>query len=237
MNPFRKATWLTGFVLFLSIFASGVGQGQDRQDKTYTTAPKGFDARRDDIERGKLELVEYESTTVGVKRKAQVYTPPGYSKDQKYPVLYLLHGIGGNEFEWSRGGVANVIMDNLYADKKAVPMIVVLPNGRASKEQNTKDFRGQFGAFATFEKDLLKDLIPFIEKTYSVKSDVSRGPWPGCRWGRPGAQLRAGQSRCVRLGRWFFLGPEYPAALRPDQGPCGSGQKTAAPVCRVRRQG
>jgi enterochelin esterase-like enzyme len=172
MNPIRNATWLTGFVLLLPMFASGaVGQDQGKQDKTYTSAPKGFDAKRDGVERGKLELIEYESTTVGVKRKAQVYTPPGYSKDQKYPVLYLLHGIGGNEYEWSRGGVADVIMDNLYADKKAVPMIVVLPNGRASKEQNTKDFKGQFGAFATFEKDLLKDLIPFIEKTYSVKSD------------------------------------------------------------------
>jgi enterochelin esterase-like enzyme len=106
-----------------------------------------------------------------VKRKAQVYTPPGYSRNQKYPVLYLLHGIGGNEYEWSRGGVANVIMDNLYADKKAVPMIVVLPNGRASKNSTAKDFKQQFKAFAVFEKDLLTDLIPFIEKTYSVKSD------------------------------------------------------------------
>src|SRR5438045_8067046 len=98
--------------------------------------PPGFDARRDGIDRGKLETVEYDSTTVGVKRKAQVYTPPGYSPDRKYPVLYLLHGIGGDEHEWTRGGKANVILDNLYADKKAVPMIVVLPTGRASKTLN-----------------------------------------------------------------------------------------------------
>jgi enterochelin esterase-like enzyme len=173
MKTLHKGGWLTAVIL-LVMFASGaVAQDEGKQDKgkNFTSAPKGFDARREGIERGKLELVEYESTTVGVKRKAQVYTPPGYSKDHKYPVLYLLHGIGGNEYEWSRGGVADVIMDNLYADKKAVPMIVVLPNGRASKEQKTKDFKGQFGAFATFEKDLLKDLIPFIEKSYSVKSD------------------------------------------------------------------
>jgi enterochelin esterase-like enzyme len=111
-------------------------------------------------------------TTVGIKRKAQVYTPPGYSKDTKYPVLYLLHGIGGTETEWTRGGVANVILDNLYADKKAIPMIVVLPNGRASKDLTAKDpIPKQSPAFAAFEKDLLEDLIPFIEKNYSVKAD------------------------------------------------------------------
>ena len=66
-----------------------------------------------------------------IKRKMTVYTPPGYSKDKKYPVLYLLHGIGDNESGWSRTGKAEIILDNLYADKKAVPMIVVMPNGRA----------------------------------------------------------------------------------------------------------
>ena len=79
---------------------------KDDKAEKFPAPPKGFDARRDGIERGKLETVEYDSTTVGGKRKAQVYTPPGYSKDKKYPVLYLLHGIGGDENEWPRGGVA-----------------------------------------------------------------------------------------------------------------------------------
>ncbi|HKB03265.1 MAG TPA: alpha/beta hydrolase-fold protein [Gemmataceae bacterium] len=138
----------------------------------FPAPPKGFDTRRDGIHRGKLETVEYESATVGGNRKAQVYTPPGYSKDQKYPVLYLLHGIGGTEAEWTRGGVADAILDNLYADKKAVPMIVVMPNGRASKELTARDpIPKQAPAFAAFEKDLLADLIPFVEKTYSVRTD------------------------------------------------------------------
>src|SRR5438093_11551433 len=142
---------------------------KDDPTEKYPAPPEGFDKKRDDIDRGKLETVEYDSTTVGAKRKAQVYTPPGYSKDQKYPVLYLLHGIGGDEKEWTRGGVANVILDNLYADKKAASMIVVLPNGRASKDVTAKSGFGQQGpAFAAFERDLLEDLIPFIEKTYSV---------------------------------------------------------------------
>src|SRR5271170_7918755 len=104
----------------------------EKEDKAemFPAPPKGFDARRVGIERGKMETVEYDSTTVGAKRKARVYTPPGYDKEKKYPVLYLLHGIGGDEKEWPRGGAPDVILDNLYAGNKAVPMIVVMPNGR-----------------------------------------------------------------------------------------------------------
>src|SRR5262245_61602356 len=95
---------------------------------------KGVDARRDGVERGKVETIEYDSKTVGIKPKAVTYTPPGYSKDSKYPVLYLLHGIGDIETGWSKQGSADAILDNLIADKKAVPMVVVMPNGRAAKD-------------------------------------------------------------------------------------------------------
>lgn len=144
----------------------------DEKSEKYSTPPEGFDRRRDGIDRGKLETVEYDSTTVGMKRKARVYTPPGYTNDKKYPVLYLLHGIGGDENEWARGGSPDVILDNLYADKKIVPMIVVMPNGRAGKDVTARDpIPKQSPAFAAFEKDLLTDLIPFVEKSYSVKID------------------------------------------------------------------
>ena len=63
----------------------------------------------------------------------QVYTPPGYSTAKKYPVLYLLHGIGGDETEWQRFASPNVMLDNLLADGKVVPMIVVMPNGRGRR--------------------------------------------------------------------------------------------------------
>src|SRR5262245_24522524 len=96
-------------------------------------APRGFDARRDNIERGKVATVEYDSKTVGIKRKMVIYTPPGYSKDTKYPVFYLLHGAGDDETGWQKKGAAVVILDNLYADKKVLPMIVVMPNGFARK--------------------------------------------------------------------------------------------------------
>jgi enterochelin esterase-like enzyme len=159
-------------ITMVGLMSSARAQPGDGKSAKFPAPPKGFDARRDGIDHGKLESVEYESATVGVNRKAQVYTPPGYSENQKYPVLYLLHGIGGTELEWTRGGKADVILDNLYADKKAAPMIVVLPNGRASKDLTPRDpIPKQSPAFAAFEKDLLTDLIPFIEKTYSVKAD------------------------------------------------------------------
>ena len=155
-----------------SLLAQPPDGGKDGTAERLPAPPAGFDARRDGIERGRMETVEYDSTTVGTKRKARVYTPPGYSTDKKYPVLYLLHGIGGDENEWPRGGAPDVILDNLYADNEAVPMIVVMPNGRASKDVTARDpIPRQSPAFAAFEKDLLNDLIPFVEKTYSVKAD------------------------------------------------------------------
>ncbi len=157
-------------IAILSLLATRALAQPDGKAEKFAAPPNGFDVRRDSVDRGKLELREYDSTIIGIKRKTQVYTPPGYSKDEKYPVLYLLHGIGGNEYEWTKGGVANIVLDNLYADKKAIPMIVVIPNGRASKDPKKNPFQDQ-GAFAVFEKELLEDLIPFIEKNYSAKSD------------------------------------------------------------------
>ena len=138
----------------------------------FPNPPAGFDKTREGVGRGKVETVEYESKSVGNKRKAVVYTPPGYSAGQKYPVLYLLHGIGGDENEWPRGGQPEVILDNLVAEKKAVPMIVVMPNGRAQPDDRPgPNAMATAPAFGKFDKDLLGDLIPFIESKYSVKKD------------------------------------------------------------------
>lgn len=134
-------------------------------------APKGFSTRRDGVPQGTVETVEYESKTVGNKRKAVVYTPPGFSKDRKYPVLYLLHGIGDDETGWTNQGAAAGILDNLYAEKSIAPMIVVMPNGRARKDDRAGgDWQAQVPAFEKFEDDLLRDLIPAIESRYPVDS-------------------------------------------------------------------
>jgi enterochelin esterase-like enzyme len=137
-------------------------------------SPVGFDSLRSGIVHGKIDSISYLSKTVGTNRKALIYTPPGYSKNKKYPVLYLLHGIGGDEKEWLNGGSPQVILDNLYAQNKIEPMIVVMPNGRAIKDDRATGnimASDKVQAFATFEKDLLNDLIPYIEKKYPVIKD------------------------------------------------------------------
>ncbi|MBV5314582.1 MAG: esterase family protein [Prolixibacteraceae bacterium] len=137
----------------------------------FPVAPSGYDQQRENIKRGNLDTIQYQSTTVGTTRTTLIYLPPAYNKNKKYPVLYLLHGIGGDEFEWLRNGHPEIILDNLYAEKKIAPMIVVLPNGRAMKndraEGNVFDPE-KAASFATFEKDLVNDLIPFIESKYPV---------------------------------------------------------------------
>jgi enterochelin esterase-like enzyme len=137
-------------------------------------APQGFDSLQTDIPHGKIDTVFYTSKTVGTERRTLIYTPPEFSNDKKYPVLYLLHGIGGDETEWLKGGKPQVILDNLYAQNKIEPIIVVLPNGRAMKDDravgNIFD-SVKVEAFSTFERDLLNDLIPFIETTYPVYTD------------------------------------------------------------------
>jgi len=156
----------------------------------------GFDSLRTDIAHGRIDSISYFSKTVGVNRKALIYTPADFSKHNTYPVLYLLHGIGGDEKEWLNGGQPQVILDNLYAEKKIEPMIIVLPNGRAMKDDRAVGnimAPEKVQAFATFEKDLLNDLIPFIEKTYPVYTDREHRAIAGLSMG-------GGQSLNMGLG-------------------------------------
>jgi enterochelin esterase-like enzyme len=150
-------------------------------------APAGFDVARENIPHGTVETLEYDSKSVGMKRRLVVHLPPGYSKANTYPVFYLLHGAGGNETGWQMQGKADVILDNLYADKKLTPMIVVMPNGIPQVPAATPPAagapqepapagrgrgRGNFQASnALFETDLLKDIIPFIDARYSTKAN------------------------------------------------------------------
>jgi len=142
--------------------------------KIVTQSKPGFDIVRADIPHGKIDTISYESKTVGTTRRSLIYTPPGYSAAKKYPVLYLLHGIGGDEKEWYSGGSPQVILDNLYAQGAVEPMIVVLPNGRAIKDDSSKGnimAPDKVQGFANFENDLLSDLIPYIESKYPVYTD------------------------------------------------------------------
>ncbi len=176
--------------------------------------PQGFDRARENVDKGKVERVEYDAKAVApdLKLGMMVYTPPGYSKDKKYPVLYLMHGAGQNERDWTQSGRAHVILDNLLADKKIEPMIVVFPNGNASNSPGggrraggaprgsaaapgdtaaARRGRGGFGrgmSFGPFENDLLKDIIPYVESHYSVYTDANHRALAGLSMG--GMQTR-----------------------------------------------
>jgi len=196
-------------------FGGPIELGPDDK-QTFPEPDDSIVARRDAIPHGKLEMIEYESRTVGTTRKMNVYTPPGYSTDKKYPVLYLLHGIGGDETEWQRFARPDVLLDNLIADQKAVPMIVVMPNGRAQKnDRPTGDIFQSAPAFAVFERDLLDDVIPAIESRYSVQADREHRALAGLSMG-------GGQSLNFGLGHletfaWIGGFSSAPNTREPDQ--------------------
>ncbi|MFZ5999844.1 MAG: alpha/beta hydrolase-fold protein [Bacteroidota bacterium] len=185
-------------------------------------APPGFDASKQNIAHGKIDTITYASKTVGVSRRAIVYTPPGYVRSKKYPVLYLLHGIGGDEKEWLKNAQPQIILDNLYADKKIEPMIVVMPNGRAMKDDraigNAFD-SAKVQAFSVFERDLLNDLIPFVEKKYPAMTDREHRALAGLSMGG-GQTLNFGLGNLEKFA-WvggFSSAPntKLPEVLVPD---------------------
>jgi enterochelin esterase-like enzyme len=182
--------------------------------------PAGFNVKRDNIPHGKLEMIEYDSKTVGAKRKMQVYTPPGYTKEKKYPVVYLLHGIGGDETEWERFCTPDIVLDNLIADGKAVPMIIVMPNGRAQKNDRPEgNIYAAAPAFKNFEHDLLDDVIPTIQSRYSTYTNRENRALAGLSMGG-GQSLNFGLTHLDTFA-WvggFSSAPNTkpPAELVPD---------------------
>jgi enterochelin esterase family protein len=134
-----------------------------------------------DVPHGTVTAHWYASAPAGgARRRVHVYTPPGYSKekDRRYPVLFLLHGSGDNDSHWSVLGRANVVADNLAADGKCRPMVIVMPDGHVPippKEGETPEARRE-RAGSAFERDLLDHVLPLVEAEYRVRTDrESRG--------------------------------------------------------------
>ncbi len=123
-----------------------------------------------DVAHGTVRQHTYQSKSLGRLRELVVYTPPGYDKgSSKFPTLYLQHGSGDNQATWVAHGKAHWIFDNLIAQKKMVPMVVVMMDGHAA-------IAGGQGAADAFEKDLMQDVMPFVEASYRVKSgSANRG--------------------------------------------------------------
>lgn len=166
--------------------------------RVFPAAPAGFSDERPGIARGRVEEFSYDSAVTGTRRKANVYLPAGYSSGRRYPVLYLLHGIAGNQDEW-RGYVhAHAILDNLIADGGAVSMIIVMPNGRALPDDRPPPADRVFtpehvAGFAKFDRDLLESLIPAIDKKYSTFADRKERAIAGLSMG-------GGQALTIGLG-------------------------------------
>jgi enterochelin esterase family protein len=128
--------------------------------------PAYYDARN--VPHGTLTRHIYHSDVTNGEREIYVYTPPGYDRSKKYPVLYLLGGSGELAGTWATDGRANFIMDNLLAEGKALPMIIALPNNQVVHRSDPKHTEL---TFKTFEADLVKHIIPLVEKNYSVRAD------------------------------------------------------------------
>lgn len=142
-------------------------------------SPAFYDARP--VPHGQVRMLLYESKAMGnVDRYVWVYTPPGYDKsNSKYPVLYLLHGNGETQAGWVDNGRANIILDNLIAEHKAVPMIVVMPHGHARQSASVGPYEAveQLGDrnwmdFTLFSKDLIDQIIPLVQRDFRVYTDA-----------------------------------------------------------------
>lgn len=152
------------------------------------TGPAGdFQTFRKDAPHGAVSRVEYWSGTLGDRRPAYVYTPPGYmAGNDRYPVLYLVHGAGDSADSWTSVGHANYILDNLIAEGKARPMIVVMPFGHTPDRPN-----GNILANTDFGDDLIRDLIPYVDANFRTLAD---------RHDRAMAGLSMGGSHTLRFG-------------------------------------
>jgi enterochelin esterase-like enzyme len=149
-----------------------------------------------DVPHGDVHTVYYRSATTASTRRMHIYMPPGYDKSsESLPVLYLIHGGGENDSHWTYFGKANFILDNLLANGKIKPMIVVMPNGSVPDE--------------VFTKDLLTDVIPYVESNYHVKTGkanralagLSMGGLETLNTGIPNSQMFG--YICVLSSGWF----------------------------------
>jgi len=153
----------------------------------------------------------YQSSVTGGLRRVHVYLPPDYPKEptKRYPVLYLLHGMGDNDSHWVTIGRANVILDNLIADGKAAPMIVAMPDGHARLATTGASDEERRRAAAAFEDDLLKEVIPLVESNYRVLADREHRAIAGLSMGG-GQALSIG---LTRLDLFAYIGG-FSSALR-----------------------
>ena len=127
-----------------------------------------------DVPHGTVHLHSYFSAPLKRVRRLRVYTPPGYEADpgKRYPVLYLFHGTGDTEATWTEFGRAHHIIDNLLAENKCEPMLLVMPDGHADLQGEEGDHRANF---VKFEQDVLQSVLPLVDHDYrTIASPAGR---------------------------------------------------------------
>lgn len=192
----------------------------------YPAAPEGFNVARENIPHGEVTIVEYDSKSLGLRRMLRVYTPPNYSPDRRYPVLYLHHGLGNTSTEWTQRARTPIIIDNLLADGKVQPFVIVFPSGNATAVQGDEKQgdRTQAAYGPPYHEDLLQDIIPFVESRYSVYADRDHRAIAGMSMGG-GQTLNIGLTNLDRFG-WIAAvaaapNTRPPAELVADASPLG----------------
>jgi enterochelin esterase family protein len=162
------------------------------------------------VPHGTVHIHTYDSTSLGVTRRLYVYTPAGYETEtlRRYPVLYLLHGSGDTELTWTVVGRANIILDNAIAQKRARPMIVVMPYGHTpgAARDKSRTRRGE-----AFEADLIEDVAPYVRRHYRIVEGPEHTAIVGLSMG-------GGQALRIGLGhpeRFAWIGAFSSAA--PDE--------------------
>ena len=177
---YRRLTSASLAVLWLALLSTGVsyvgvsaqGPGQP-QNSQAAPVPPYLQVR--DVPHGEVQAITYQSKSLSRQREAVVYLPPGYStRAARYPVLYLLHGAGGDEKTWTDRQKAHVILDNLIADGAVKPFVIVMPHGytkrleAGARRQGAADYKTDMEEFAI---DFVRDLVPSVESRYHVGAD------------------------------------------------------------------
>jgi enterochelin esterase family protein len=176
------------------------------------TGPAYYDARA--VPHGAVTRHVYHSAVLNGEREIYVYTPPGFDRGRRYPVLYLLGGSGELAANWSLDGRANLILDNLLAESKAVPMLIAMPNNQVlhrSAPNHTET------SYRLFEEELRRHIVPFVEQHYPVKKDRHGRALAGLSMG--GRHAQAVGFKCLDLFASFGIlsaGDVTPAGLNPD---------------------
>lgn len=171
------------------------------------TIPNEYDEKKDGAVYPEYDDIEYYSNTSKCDRYANVIVPVNYDASKKYPVLYLFHGIGGNQNEWKKG-FPDIILQNMWNSGEAKEMVVVIPNCRAPLADGSGN---NIAEFDNFINDFRDDLMPYIEKNYSVYTDRNHTAVAGLSMGGRGA-LDIGMKMVDRIG---YIGAFEPAPGAP----------------------